>query len=118
MILTLSIVTGFKNQVRDKVIGFGSHIQVTHAGSGRIFESQPLVNDRAMISLVQDLAGIDVVAPVSYYPGIFQSSGDTIDLKNTQGERVYRAQKEISGVMLKGIDVFTIISLTLKVISF
>ena len=28
MILTVSVVLGFKHTIRDKVIGFGSHIQV------------------------------------------------------------------------------------------
>ena len=29
MILTLAVVTGFQKEIRDKVIGFGSHIQIT-----------------------------------------------------------------------------------------
>ena len=30
MIVTVSVVLGFKHTIRDKVVGFGSHIQVQH----------------------------------------------------------------------------------------
>ena len=30
MIVALAVVTGFKKEIRDKVIGFGSHIQISN----------------------------------------------------------------------------------------
>ena len=36
MILSMAVVTGFKKEIRDKVIGFGSHIQIVN------FDSNPL----------------------------------------------------------------------------
>ena len=29
MLITISVITGFQQGIRDKVIGFGSHIQIT-----------------------------------------------------------------------------------------
>ena len=40
MILATAIVTGFQNEIRDKVIGFGSHIQITHFSDGNSYESK------------------------------------------------------------------------------
>jgi lipoprotein-releasing system permease protein len=104
MILTLSIVTGFKNQVRDKVIGFGSHVQIMRAGGLGIFESEPMYNDHAMMDLMQDIDGVRLVSPVAYLPGIFQSKGDTVHFSLADGRDSFRLQQEIRGVMFKGID--------------
>jgi len=104
MILTLSIVTGFKNQVRDKVIGFGSHVQIMHAGGLGIFESEPMYNDHAMIEMLKNVDGVRSVAPVVYLPGIFQSNGDTVHFKLPDGGDTIRLQQEIRGVVFKGVD--------------
>lgn len=42
MILSVAIVIGFKKEVRNKVIGFGSHIQITNFDSNSSYESQPI----------------------------------------------------------------------------
>ena len=38
MILSVSIVIGFKKEIRGKVIGFGSHIQITSFGDNNSYE--------------------------------------------------------------------------------
>lgn len=104
MILTLSIVTGFKNQVRDKVIGYGSHVQIMHADGLGIFESEPMYNDHAMMDMLKNVEGVRLVAPVAYLPGIFQSRGDTVAFSLADGRDTFRLQQEIRGVMFKGVD--------------
>jgi len=42
MILSVAIVTGFKNEVRNKVIGFGSHIQLVNFDSNSSYETVPV----------------------------------------------------------------------------
>lgn len=104
MILTLSIVTGFKNQVRNKVIGFGSHIQIMQAGGSNIFEAQPIRNDRAMSNMLSKTRGVQSVSTVAYCPGIFQSKGDSVKFTTSTGKEIFRMQQDIRGVMFKGID--------------
>ena len=41
MILAVAILTGFKQQIRDKVVGFGSHIQIMNFDSNISFETTP-----------------------------------------------------------------------------
>ena len=39
MIITLAVVTGFKREIRNRAVGFGSHIQVLNFDSNNSFES-------------------------------------------------------------------------------
>ena len=45
MILSVAIVIGFKKEVRNKVIGFGSHIQITNFDSNSSYESKGVDTD-------------------------------------------------------------------------
>ena len=42
MIVAVSIVVGFQHEVRDKVVGFGSHIQITAFDNNQSFEQTPI----------------------------------------------------------------------------
>ena len=42
MLLTIIVVNGFRNEVEKKVIGFGSHIQITAFTDNKSYESQPI----------------------------------------------------------------------------
>ena len=42
MILAVSIVIGFKREISEKVIGFGSHIQITGAPFENAYETSPI----------------------------------------------------------------------------
>ena len=42
MIVTVSVIVGFKKEVRDKIAGFGSHIQITNLNAGSLYESLPI----------------------------------------------------------------------------
>lgn len=74
------------------------------SGGGSILESQPMFNDHAMQGLLRDVDGVKTVARVAYYPGIFQSKGDSVKFSLSSGKDTFRLQQEIRGVMFKGID--------------
>jgi len=85
MILSVAIVTGFKQEIRNKVIGFGGHIQITHYDANISYESSPLDTDRG---LLEDLARISGVKHLQFFankPGIIKTEAD------------------IQGVVLKGV---------------
>ena len=42
MILAVAILTGFKQEIREKVVGFGSHIQIMNFDSNISFETTPI----------------------------------------------------------------------------
>ena len=52
MIITVAVVIGFKKEVREKVTGFGSHIQISNFDAVRSYETHPIVvNDSLMAML-------------------------------------------------------------------
>jgi len=53
MILSVAIITGFKDQVSGKVIGFASHIQVTNFDSNRSFETLPINRNQLSQALLK-----------------------------------------------------------------
>ena len=46
MIIAVAVVIGFKSEVRNKVIGFGSHIQITNLDAVNSYETHPIVADK------------------------------------------------------------------------
>jgi lipoprotein-releasing system permease protein len=86
MILAISILTGFKQQIRDKVAGFGSHIQVINFDSNISYETTPVSRDQEFIGKIVNLPGIRHIQVFATKAGIIQ------------------ANDNIQGVVLKGVD--------------
>jgi lipoprotein-releasing system permease protein len=86
MIITVSIVTGFQQAIRAKVIGFGAHIQLSNYDSNHSLESRPLVRDIALEKHLRANPQIKHLQTFSIKPGIIRSNG------------------AIEGVLFKGID--------------
>lgn len=85
MVLALSIVTGFKKEISEKVIGFGSHIQISKYAENNSFETQSIQNDSSLISSLKLNPEISHIQVFATKAGILKS-GD-----------------EIGGVVAKGI---------------
>lgn len=90
-IITIAVVEGFQQEVSHKVIGFGSHISIQKTGELSLRESDPLQRDPDFESLVRAVKGVTGLYSVAYKPALLQSRSKT-------------EQKEILGVMLKGVD--------------
>ncbi|MDU1889899.1 MAG: ABC transporter permease [Dysgonomonas sp.] len=73
MILALSIVIGFKKEVRGKVIGFGSHIQITNLGNNNSYETHPICVSPELVQQLENTAGIDHVQTFATKPGIIKT---------------------------------------------
>ena len=85
MIISLAIITGFKSQIRDKVIGFGSHIQITNFDANTSFEPQPIDKNQ------------------DFYPSMNSTEGIRhIQIYATKAG-IVKTEEEIHGVVLKGI---------------
>lgn len=73
MILALSIVIGFKTEVRNKVIGFGSHIQITNLANNSAYETVPVCVGEELINHLQNIEGVKHVQTYSTKPGIIKT---------------------------------------------
>ena len=86
MLLTLSVVTGFQNEIRSKVIGFGSHIQITHFDLNNSEELQPISKNQSFYPFIDTVEGIRNIQVYAIKAGIIKT------------------KSEVHGVVLKGID--------------
>ena len=86
MLLSIAIIVGFKREVRSKVIGFGSHIQITALDNNASYETQPIAVSDTLIDRILSVPGVKRVEVFSTKPGIIKTRNDFL------------------GVVLKGID--------------
>ena len=85
MILAVSILTGFKQQIRDKVAGFGAHIQVVNFDANLSYETVPVSSNQPFVSKIREHRGIRNVQVFATKAGIIKTD------------------ENIQGVVLKGI---------------
>jgi lipoprotein-releasing system permease protein len=102
-LITIAVVTGFQNQVTDKVSGFGSHIYIMSAGENSIYESEPLLKNQSFLKELKLDEDITSIHPVAYKAVILQS--DKFDqVSSVKGKETLMEAQEIHGGILKGVD--------------
>lgn len=85
MILTLAIVTGFQKDIREKVIGFGSHIQITNYENNESFEGTSIDRNQSFIAELKKNPSIRHIQSFATKAGIIKT------------------KEELQGVIVKGI---------------
>jgi lipoprotein-releasing system permease protein len=76
MIVSVAIVTGFKKEVRNKVIGFGTHIQLTNFDNNISYETIPLAISDSLRDVLENTNGIRHVEVFATKPGIIKTEND------------------------------------------
>lgn len=85
MIVSVCVVLGFKHTIRDKVVGFGSHITVANFNSFQRSENYPIVVNDSVKRVLMQTQGVRHVQRYAYTQGILKTDDDFL------------------GVMLKGV---------------
>ena len=86
MTISLSIVQGFQNEIKKKVIGFGSHIQVTRYESKGLLEGKPISRNN------------------EFYKNITQKEGIRHIQSYANKGAILKTEEDNLGVILKGIS--------------
>ena len=73
MIVTLAVVFGFKQTIRDKVIGFGGHIQVVNFDNNSTYEMQPILVNDSLLERLRAIPNVVSAAPFCTKPGIIKT---------------------------------------------
>ena len=76
MLLSVFVVLGFKHTIRDKVIGFGSHIQVTNFMTQMSSDQAPIAMNDSMIKVIGGIEGVKHVERFAYKQGILKTDTD------------------------------------------
>lgn len=85
MIIAVSVIVGFKSEVRDKVVGFGAQIQVSNLDAVRSYETRPVV------------AGDSMLAALSAYPEVKHAQRYSTKLG------MIKTSDAFQGIVLKGV---------------
>ena len=74
MIIAVSVIVGFKSEVREKVVGFGAHIQVSNLDAVRSYETRPVVVGDSMLTALSAYPEVKHVQRYSTKPGMIKTS--------------------------------------------
>lgn len=85
MIVAMAVVTGFKNEITRKVVGFAAHIQILNFDSNISYETQPINSQQEFLSELRENPSIASVQVFATKAGIIKTKSD------------------IQGVVLKGV---------------
>ena len=86
IILAISIIIGFKREVSDRIIGFGSHIQISNFNTNSSYETQPIAVSGAFLESLQTDPEITHIEKFATKPGIIKTD------------------EHFLGIILKGVD--------------
>lgn len=86
MILSVAISNGFKNEIRNKTVNFGSHIQLLHFESNQSFEMSPISKNSSIEHELSNMAGIKHIQSFTLKAGIVKT------------------RDNMQGIVLKGVD--------------
>ena len=76
MLVSVSVVFGFKHTIRDKVVGFGSHIQVANFMALQTAEQYPIQMGDSMLSVLKRIPGVNHVQRYAIKQGILKTETD------------------------------------------
>ncbi|WP_428330601.1 ABC transporter permease [Mucilaginibacter sp.] len=86
MILSLAIIKGFKQEIREKVRGFSGDLEVVKFDLNNSYENSPFPADNKFVQKALATHMVSKVMPFAMKPGIIKT------------------QSEIEGVVMKGVD--------------
>ena len=86
MIVSVSVVLGFKKSIQEKVIGFGSHVIVKNFNSVNNYEQIPIGINDSLMNILSKAPEVEHLQRYAYSQGILKTDSDFL------------------GVMFKGIE--------------
>lgn len=103
-LITIAVVSGFQQEVRQKISGFGSHLFIMASGENSVFESQAIRKDQDFISLLKKDKTIKSIQAVGYKPVLLQSDKNERNYKLANGKDTSEIQQDVLGAIVKGVD--------------
>jgi len=85
MFIAVAILTGFKNEIREKVVGFSGHIQITRFAENSKYEPQPIDKKQTFYYKLKNTREISHIQVFAAKAGIIKT------------------KEHIQGVILKGV---------------
>lgn len=86
LILVFAITSGFRKEIENKVIGFGSHIEISFFDDNASYQKTPIEKNAAFLTQIKKLDNVKKIQAYALKAGIIKTSD------------------EIEGIVLKGLD--------------
>ena len=86
MLLSIAVMKGFKNEIRDKVRGFGGDILIQNYDLNTSYENKPFTLGDSSLRKINQMSNVKSLVPFATKPGIIKTD------------------EEVEGVVFKGID--------------
>lgn len=86
MFISIAIVKGFQTEIKEKLTGFSSHIQLTRTKVNYTYESESIIFSQDQIKQIKAFEGVKHVQIFANKPGIITTD------------------KDIEGIILKGVS--------------
>ena len=86
MIVSVAVITGFKSEIRNKVIGFGSHIQIVNYESRNSYELPPISKNQPFLGKLDSLTDVNKIQVFATKPGMIKTD------------------ESIQGIVFKGVE--------------
>jgi lipoprotein-releasing system permease protein len=86
MLMSVAIVTGFKKEISDKVVGFAANIQIVNFDSNLSFETAPVNRNQPFLTDIRSINNVENISVFATKPGIIKTG------------------ENIQGVVLKGVE--------------
>ncbi|GAB1453576.1 ABC transporter permease [Draconibacterium sp.] len=86
MIVSVAVITGFKTEIRNKVIGFGSHIQIVNYDSRNSYELPPISKNQPFLGKLDSMTDVKNIQVFATKPGMIKTD------------------ESIQGIVFKGVE--------------
>ena len=86
MLISIAVIIGFKSEVRNQIIGFGSHIQVMSYNNYNSLQTEPVNLTPQLDSLLKTTPNVSDIQHIATQPGIIHT------------------EEAFQGILLKGVD--------------
>ena len=86
MLISIAVIVGFKSEVRNQIIGFGSHIQIMSYNNYASLQTEPITFTPQLDSLLKTTPNVSDIQHIATQPGIIHT------------------EEAFQGILLKGID--------------
>ena len=104
MLVSVAVVFGFKHTIRDKVVGFGSHIVVTNVLTAQTTDqSHPILANDSLVKVLRSVDGVKHVQRYSIKQGVLKTDKDFLGVAfkgvGEDFDTTFIARNLVEGVM-------------------
>ncbi|MDX1407223.1 MAG: ABC transporter permease, partial [Saprospiraceae bacterium] len=105
MIVTVSLVRGFKHEISEKVFGFWGHINITDIRADASYEALPVYRDTALMASIADIAQVEMSTGFQGQTRLSSRGGVRHVQAVAQIPAIIKTGEQMEGIVLKGVGV-------------